>query len=176
MMYARNSTIKLKEKVCKRCGKLTYIFSRGRCAQCAKIEDHQPIEQHSDNEFPELIKECDDLFSKYIRLKYADADGMVQCFTCDVKKHWTLMQNGHYISRRNMFLRFDERNCRPQEEYCNCTKHGNLAVFTWKLEEEHSGITEILNHESMMVYKYSRDELLRLKAELKKKISYLQQR
>lgn len=175
-MYAHNSTIKIKKKICKRCGELKYIFSRGRCSDCARIEDHQPIDEHSDNEFPELIKECDDLFSKYIRLKYADADGIVKCFTCEIKKHWTLIQNGHYISRGNIFLRFDERNCRPQEEFCNCTKHGNIPEFTRRLEEEHPGITEILNQEAFTVYKYSRDELQKLKAEFKLKISYLQQR
>lgn len=175
-MYAHNSTIKLKGKICKRCGKPKYIFSRGRCKDCARIEDHQPIDDHSDNEFPELIKECDDLFSKYIRLKYADKDGNVECYTCGAKKHWTILQNGHYIPRGCYFLRFDERNCRPQDEDCNVYKRGNLAVYSQRLEQEHPGITEILDQEQWTAYKFTRDELLRMKAELKKKISYLQQR
>jgi ribosomal protein L37E len=37
-MRAHNSLITLKQKICKRCGNPSYIFSHGRCKLCATIE------------------------------------------------------------------------------------------------------------------------------------------
>src|SRR5215831_11907532 len=105
-----NSTIIPKKKNLI-CGHFDYAFSKGRCKQCATIEDTliriNEAEEKEDN-LSELIKECDALFSKYIRLKNADKNGMVKCYTCSDKKRWQEQQCGHYISRYNMFLRFDE--------------------------------------------------------------------
>lgn len=170
-----NSTIVVKKKLLN-CGHFDFNFSKGRCKQCATIEDsliRMNKVDESDNEFSELIKCCDGLFSKYIRLKSADKNGNVKCFTCNVVKHWTEMQNGHYIGRANMFLRFDERNCRPQDDYCNCHKHGNLLIFAQNLELEHTGITEILYEEAKTIYKYSREELRLMKIDLTRKIKLL---
>lgn len=175
MGYGFNSTIKRKLKPCKRCGQPSYIFSRGRCANCAKIEDHQPIPEHSDNDLDILIHDLDILFSQYIRLKYSDKDGNGKCFTCDSEAFWQKLQNGHFIPRANMFLRFDERNCRPQCELCNCHKHGNISQFTKRLNEEKIGITEILYEEATTVYKYTRTELKELISEYSKKVGFLKE-
>ena len=35
-----------------------------------------------------LKKKLDAIFSKYIRLKDADKNGYVKCYTCGVKKYW----------------------------------------------------------------------------------------
>lgn len=174
-MRGYNSTIKRKKKNCVRCGEPSYIFSRGRCQQCAKIEDNQEIPDHSDNELDILINDLDTIFSQYIRLKHADKKGNVKCFTCDTEKNWKEMQNGHFIPRSNMFLRFDERNCRPQDEFCNCHKHGNISQFTKRLNEEKIGITEILYEEAKVVYKYSRHELKELIVDYTKKVRFLKE-
>ena len=65
---------------------------------------------------PDYKKKLDEVFSKYIRLKYAMPNGMCQCISCGSFKHWKEIQNGHYMSRRYMSTRFDEDNCRPQYE------------------------------------------------------------
>lgn len=170
-----NSTIITKKRMLS-CGCFDYAFSKNRCKKHATIESaliRMSKADDSDNEFPELIKECDALFSKYIRLKYADNKGMVKCFTCNTVNHWTMMQCGHFIPRANMFTRFDERNCRVQDEYCNCHKHGNLLVFASNLEKEHAGITDILYEEAKTIYKYSREELRLLQLDLKRKINQI---
>jgi len=173
-----NSTIITKKKML-RCGHFSYNFSKGRCKQCATIEDSlirlNKEEERVEDDLSDLIKSCDGLFSKYIRLKYSDASGNLKCYTCDTVKHYTQMQCGHYIGRANMFLRFDEtRNCRPQCEYCNCHKHGNLLVFASNLEKEHAGVTDILYEESRIVYRFTRDELKQLKISFKNKINAIQ--
>jgi hypothetical protein len=164
-MRAFNSTIKMKKKICIRCGKDCYWFSKKRCKDCARIEDAMN-EQEEETEqvlkeegLQVLIKEADTLFSRWLRLSSADKDGNVVCYTCEVTKHWTLMQNGHYIKRGNLFLRFDPRNCRPQCEGCNVYKDGNYPEFTKRLEIERPGIIDYLLEESRLVYKPTREEI-----------------
>lgn len=171
-----NSTIRIKEKICISCGKPCVWFSRKRCQQCARIQSvAEKDESEAIDELGDLIDELDGLFSKYIRLKYSDKEGNCACFTCGTKKRWQELQNGHYLSRKHMFLRWDERGCRPQCQYCNCTKHGNLAIFAQKLEAEHNGLPDILLEESRIIHKWSRDELRQMINEYTRKIKLLKQ-
>lgn len=77
------------------------------------------------------VKKCDDLFSKYIRLKYWNI-----CYTCWGTDHigcW------HCISRKIRKLRRDEDNCRPQCFYkCNAkfSWNGEITLFKKKLGQD----------------------------------------
>jgi len=82
-----------------------------------------------------LKKKLDAIFSLYIRQKY-EVDGLVECYTCGVKKPVSQMQNGHFWSRSHLSVRWDEDNCRPQCSGCNVFKHGNYIVYTQKMMEE----------------------------------------
>lgn len=86
------------------------------------------IKSHSDNERPVAVDNLDRVFSIYIRLKDA-VDNIARCVTCGAKAHYKLMQNGHFISRRKMSVRFDEMNCHVQCQYCNENLGGNLKVY-----------------------------------------------
>jgi len=168
-----NSTIKVKQKICKSCGRLSYIFSKGRCADCSRVEDFNRREEKDKivtEDLSGLIEDADALFSRWIRLKYSDKNGIATCFTCGIKKRWQEQQCGHYISRKSYLFRWDERSTRVQCEYCNCHKHGNLAEFGRRLESENPGITEILLEESRIVYKPSREELRAIISELTDKL------
>jgi len=121
----------------------------------------------------DLILDADAIFSQYIRLKYADKDGKVQCYTCPTKKHFTLMQNGHYMKRAHLYLRWDERNCRPQCQGCNEYESGNMAVYTANLEKECRGITDILRADAVLVHKPTRDEIRQIVAEYSPKVTKL---
>lgn len=177
MIYRHNSTIGIRLKECKSCGKLKPIFSRGRCAECSKIEDtHAKISaaQHDEDGLPELISRLDKLVSKWVRYSAKTKMGVVECFTCE---DFFLPENidaGHYISRSCMYLRFDAaRNIRPQCIPCNRHKYGQAAAFGKRLETEHPGITELLLEESRIIYKYSRDELINLINEYTQKLKQL---
>jgi predicted thioredoxin/glutaredoxin len=178
-MRGFNSTIKMKLKPCARCGKDCYWFSKKRCKDCARIEDimneqEEETEQAIKEEgLQDLIKDADTIFSRWVRLSNSDKDGNVSCYTCDVTKHWTLMQNGHYIKRGNLFLRFDPRNCRVQCEGCNVYKDGNYAEYTQRLEKERPGIVEYLLEESRLVYKPTRLEIKNIITEYTLKIKQL---
>jgi len=84
-----------------------------------------------------LSKKLDAVFSMYIRLKYADNKGMVSCYTCNVKKHWKEMQNGHYISRRHYCTRWLETNCHPQCVGCNVFNQGNSPSYALHLIKDY---------------------------------------
>jgi hypothetical protein len=177
-MYAHNSTIKIKLKDCIRCGKPSRIFSKGMCEQCSKIERvfGGSSNKDVDASLKDLITDCDAIFSTYIRLKYTDEDGFCECFTCGERKRWEEQQCGHYIGRGSLYLRFDPRNCRVQDSYCNELKHGDMAEFTKRLEAEHPGITDILIEESSIIYKPSRSDLKGLITEYTSKVKLLKQK
>lgn len=164
--FGYNSTIQRREKICVSCGKPCYPFSKGRCQPCSTIETTQKrmdevseslIEEEG---LTELIKEADEIVSKFVRLNVCDKEGNCKCYTCGVVMRWQDAQAGHFIPRSHLLLRFDaDRNLRVQCSNCNCGKHGNLAVFAQTLEKEKPGLPDILQKERAIVYKLSRDEV-----------------
>lgn len=179
MRLGFNSTIIRREKVCRSCGKPCYPFSKGRCQQCSTREDSMKRMEKAtesmikEEDLSDLISDADAVFSQYIRLKFANNEGITGCFTCHTRKHWTLMQNGHYIKRGHLYLRWDERNCRPQDQYCNEMRDGNIAEYTKRLESESPGITEILQEEMRIIHKPTRAELKQLVADYSPKVKAL---
>lgn len=122
-----------------------------------------------------LMNDCDYCFSRIVRLRAADEHGNCDCFTCDKgKKHWSLMQCGHYIKRGNKSLRFNFRNSRVQCKHCNETLGGNYEVYRIRLEEEEPGITEQLEAEGREIYTYSVEELKMLLHDLRGKLRLLE--
>ncbi len=92
-----------------------------------------------------LKKKADSLFSKHIRNKYADKNGIIQCYTCPFKGPINKMQCGHLVSRFYLATRYDERNCRPQCITCNVWRNGRVPEFAAKLQAElGNGIVEEL--------------------------------
>ena len=75
-------------------------------------------------------------FLKYIRLKNADRDGYVQCYTCGRKMFWKEAQAGHGLSGRGNSILFDEEIVKPQCASCNIFKGGNYDSFHSRLIEE----------------------------------------
>lgn len=68
--------------------------------------------------------------SEYIRRKHADDDGIVQCTTCDTKRHWRQMHAGHFIPKTYDAVYFVEENLWPQCPGCNTFRHGALMEYT----------------------------------------------
>lgn len=77
-----------------------------------------------------LIEKLDAVFSKYIRLRDAmPHSGLCQCISCGTLHHWTKIQNGHFVTRGCMALRFNEMNCNSQCMPCNVFQHGNMLAY-----------------------------------------------
>ena len=85
-----------------------------------------------------LKKDLDTIFSIFIRLRYADDDGLVICFTCQKKAHYKNgMQNGHFMSRKHLNTRFHEENCQVQCAGCNIFRYGEQYKFSVNLDNEY---------------------------------------
>lgn len=179
MRFRHNSTIGIKEKICVSCGKKAPWFSKKRCQQCATIEDvTKRMEKESERMIEEedlssLIQDADAIYSQYVRLKYADVKGVASCYTCGLKKHWTLHQCGHYVKRSHLYLRWDERNTRVQCVECNEMKHGNMAEYTKRLDTECKGLPDLLRSDSILVHKPTREEIRQVIAEYTPKVKLL---
>jgi len=70
------------------------------------------------------------LFSQYIRRRYADRNGYVECVTCGVYKNWKQLQAGHFIDGRNNTVLFNELFVFPQCYRCNVLLKGNKVQYT----------------------------------------------
>lgn len=135
-----------------------------------KIQDRQEAERSY------LIHDLDDLISKYIRIRESDKDGYVSCYTCGIKDLWSKIDCGHYISRKFMVLRWDERNLRPQCKKCNQFLDGNIKIYEINLELESPGITNQLKEESRDVIKFTKDDLKHMIINYREKLKIVKTR
>jgi len=109
---------------------------------------------------PRLKKKLWDIFSKVIRLREADEEGYVKCFTCGNGDHWKAMDAGHYISKSlGLSIYFEEKNVHPQDTACNRFRHGNLAQYALALQKKYGpGILDELDSIRRQVKKFSRSD------------------
>ena len=118
-----------------------------------------------------LKKELDKWFSLFIRLRDADSNGLVFCFTCGRSKHYKSgMQNGHFQSRKHLSTRWDEENCQVQCVGCNMFKAGEQYKFAINLDAKYGeGTAEELEFLARTIMKVSR-------IDYEEKISYYKER
>jgi hypothetical protein len=183
---------------CVRCGeKDTSCKKRGKdliCTSCCKIEDtKKQVEKanlrnrvrglrghqvESGNEQAAsrqaLIQDIDWVFSRIVRLRAADEHGNCECITCGTKKHFSMIQAGHYQKRGNMALRWDFRNVYPQCNKCNEFNSGEMKAFSDKLEQLQAGLPEMLANEARIVFKHGLDELKAMLIDFRAKLRLLE--
>ena len=106
-----------------------------------------------------LKKELDKYFSLYIRLRDSH-NGLVQCFTCGVVKHYKKgMQCGHFQSRRFMATRYDEKNCSAQCVACNMFRAGEQYRFALAIDAKYGeGTAEDLQYKARQIQKFARSD------------------
>lgn len=129
----------MKEPKCTICGGRHY---RSFCFQAPrkKILSKQPIRKaqkpirrsrvkvQSTSVRSRTMKEADRLFSIYIRKKDS-VNGYARCVTCGHQAKWQTLENGHYLSRRYIQIRWDDMNCHVQCKRCNQELGGNLVKY-----------------------------------------------
>lgn len=109
----------------------------------------------------QLKKEADNVFSQYVRQKYADPQsGLVACVTCGNARNWKELQNGHYITRGSNILRYDSRNAHPQCVGCNVFKKGNYPAYAvFMVNKYGQSILQELESESKQIKQWKAYEL-----------------
>ena len=141
--------LSLKFKVCKICGKKA-LPSRRICYRCelarlrkkredkwAKQSQRKLVrKEKNENSYKFLHKKAWSIFSKYIRQKGMDENGLNHCYTCGVRKHWKELHASHFFHGRLDFSNMNVHACCPQ---CNTFKSGNLAPYAVKLTEDLGG-------------------------------------
>ena len=110
----------------------------------------------------QYIKELDSIFSKYIRLKESK-DGVCTCITCGKRDSWKNMHACHYIGRRYIGTRFDERNVHAGCHECNVIKNGNLEAYKIRLMRKYgrSIISELDNQKTNRIPTYQLEDMLK---------------
>jgi hypothetical protein len=117
-----------------------------------------------------LIKELDDVFSKYIRRKDS-VNGKVKCFICGVWIPMSTADNMHYIDRDQMTTRYDEMNCHEGCQQCNRfdpyhkERYCKKMIFTYGFDA-----VIALEQKSRSLAKFTRYDLLELIQEYKTKL------
>ena len=111
-----------------------------------------------------IVKKLDAIFSQYIRLKDADHNGNVTCFTCGKVDHYKKgMQCGHFQSRKHYATRWLELNVAVQCAGCNVFRYGEQFLFSKNLDKKYGkGTAEKLYIKSKDTVKFSNDELLNM--------------
>lgn len=107
-------------------------------------------------------------YSLYIRLKDADPQGMVTCYTCDKKYHYKKMNAGHGIAGRTNSILFEDKIVRCQCAGCNIWGGGKYSIFTRKLIDE-LGLNgyDVMITQSRQTKKYTVQELLDIEEKYK---------
>lgn len=178
-----NSTIRQKTGICPLCTsgkKVPVVGKDGLCkshywgqVNQNSVAKAQERELAGDVDLQTLVDDLDIIFSRYIRLKDANEHGIVGCYTCDGKGHWKNMENGHFIPRAHMYLRFSEENCKPQCPHCNGAKRGNLVAYAAHLENDRPGSVEILQEQARIIQHWSREELKAMIGDYTRKVKLL---
>lgn len=108
-------------------------------------------------------KTCDQWFSKYIRIRDANHNGLCKCITCDTVKHWKEMDAGHFQSRRYMATRYEEKNCHAQCQRCNQYNAGEQYLHGQAINLLYGkGTAENIVMKSNFIQKMTKNELMEL--------------
>ena len=154
-------------KKCRKCLQLNVREFNGiarskYCVGCLKIKQAEKkakkklTKGYLKREWKTLHGKAWKVWSEYVRSKDANLDGLVECYTCSVFKHWKEMHCAHYFHGK---LDFDSRNLKCCCAACNTYKHGNLAVYGVKLTQELGveGMQQLLLDSNTI--RYSKDDL-----------------
>lgn len=79
-----------------------------------------------------------DIFSKYIRLRDADENGICTCFTCGRRTVWNKNTDcGHGIPRQHKATKYNEQNNHAQCKKCNGFEGGMREVYKVEMDERY---------------------------------------
>lgn len=91
--------------------------------------EEKPHKKKTTRSKPNLTKKLDKVFSAYIRLRDAMPSGYFRCISCGQIKPFDQADCGHFFSRRNMSVRFDEDDCHAECKFCNRFSSDHLIAY-----------------------------------------------
>lgn len=117
----------------------------------------------------------DRVFSEFIRLRDASANGYVRCISCGKIDHWKEVDCGHYVNRKHLSTRWHEKNCNAQCRACNRFDEGNMLGYTKGLVKKYGPsvldeldmlkhqVSKLGDFEGKLLIKHYQDKLKELK-------------
>lgn len=106
------------------------------------------------------LKKLDKIFSFYIRLRDVDSSGYGQCCTSGQRLHYKDGHCGHFMSRRHLSTRWDEKNCALQSVADNIFNQGNQYQFARFIDKKYGpGTADKLLVKSRQTSKISQFEI-----------------
>ena len=95
----------------------------------------------------------DKVFHEYIRRRDADNNtGNCDCISCGKTIHFSESDAGHFISRKYLITRYDERNVKAQCRKCNRFEYGRQYEYSIALGQE---LSQELLQTSRSIVKYT---------------------
>lgn len=172
-------SLKPKIKQCLECGRDCIVWSKGKCKTCAartpKKKGEKPMAKEKG--VSELAQVLQPLINKLVRLRYANKNGGVRCYTCATVDQWDSgnIHAGHCFTSTNWGTRFEIENLRPQCSFCNNNCGGRPEVFKGLLKMELGEQRfEELEKQAHAPANFSREELSEkikwVKSEIKKEL------
>lgn len=161
----KRSSLKPGTKPLKRTGFKRPTLEQVKAKQALKKEAAQSVvktrkPKPKQKSVAQLKKLADQEFSKYVRLRDSNDEGVAECITCGESKYWKQLQNGHFVSRSVSLLRYDEENCNVQCMACNVFKHGDLYNYAIQLDLKYGdGTAKKLHDQRFTTHKFTREEL-----------------
>lgn len=121
------------------------------------------------------MKRADAAFSRYIRLRDADSEGMVRCVTCGARRHWREVDAGHFITRAKQSTRYDEKNVHAQCKGCNRFQGGKPLEHERAIERKYgSGTAHRLKAKAFQTCRRSAADFAFLESLYKQKVSEIE--
>lgn len=102
-----------------------YFKKKSKDAQ----NEEKPHRKKTTRNKPNLTKKLDKVFSAYIRLRDAMPSGYFACISCGQIKPFEQADCGHFFSRKNMSVRFDEDDCHAECRGCNRFSSDHLIAY-----------------------------------------------
>jgi len=117
------------------------------------------------------------IFSKFIRLRDSDKQGVGRCFTCGKPILWTQGDAGHGIPRQHKATKYDEKNSNLQCKPCNGFQGGMREVYKVAMDKKYGegtwdglilrsrNISKMAKFEYDLLITHYSDEVAKLKLE-----------
>jgi 5-methylcytosine-specific restriction endonuclease McrA len=121
-----------------------------------------------------LIRKLDRIFSEYIRKRDTDYKGQVECISCQKTFQYKEVDAGHFISRKYLRTRWDEKNVHGQCRRCNRFAYGEQYLYSINLDRKlGDGTAEKLLMKSRQIIKLDSYDLEQLIEKFQNKLNNL---
>jgi len=114
---------------------------------------------------PSLVASLDKVFSQFIRLRDTPG-GIGRCISCQKVITYKDCDCGHYINRKHMTTRFDEKNCHAQCRSCNRFDEGNMQGYRRgliaKIGEKETDLLEVKKHDTSTIGVFELELLIKI--------------